>query len=264
MLLTTLFALEGAFIVAGVVGFAMWLSQRYHVRWRTWVWGAVAFGIAQLVRSPVLLGITALSDNLGLNLNPAAVFWLNTLVLSLTAGLFEETARYCVLRWFDKDARTWQDSLMFGTGHGGMEAILIIIPTVMTNLVLLSTGDNMLRQLQSSAPDQAQQLASALALVRGTQWYEPFLAVWERVTAISIHIAATLLIMRAIVKHAPRPIYWWGAAVLFHTLVDGLALIGQHYGGIVLAEVVTTVCFAASLYIILRLRPKQALLAQSR
>ncbi len=57
---------------------------------------------------------------------------------------------------------------MFGTGHGGMEAILIIIPTVMTNLVLLSTGDNMLRQLQSSAPDQAQQLVSALALVRGT------------------------------------------------------------------------------------------------
>jgi uncharacterized membrane protein YhfC len=264
MLLTTLFVLEGAFVVAGVVGFAMWLNQRYHVRWRTWIWGAVAFGISQLVRSPVLLGITTLSNNLGFRPDPVTTFWINTLTLSLTAGLFEETARYCVLRWLDKDARTWQDSLMFGTGHGGLEAILIIIPTVMTNLVLLSTGDSMLQQLQSSVPDQAQQLASALALVRGTQWYEPFLAVWERVTAISIHIAATLLIMRAIAKHAPGPIYWWGAAVLFHMAADALALIGHHYGGIVLAEIFTTICFAASLYVIRQLRPRQALLAQSR
>jgi uncharacterized membrane protein YhfC len=255
MLLTTLFTLEGAFVVAGVAGLTLWLRQRYGVRWRTWILGAVTFGVAQIVRSPALVGLNTLASTLGFTPDPTAAFWINTLALSLSAGLIEETLRYCVLRWLDKDARTWPDALMFGTGYGGLEAVLIIIPAVMTNLVLLSTGDNMLRQLQSTSADQAQQLASALALVRNTQWYEPFLAVWERAAAISIHLAATLLVLRAILKQAPRPLYWWGVAVLFHTAAGALALIGQHYGGILLAEICTTACLAASLYVILQLRP---------
>ena len=255
MLLTVLYALEGVVVLAGVTGFAWWLRRRWNVRWGTWVWGAIAFGISQILRSPVLLGLTALLNNIGFKPSPEGAFWINVLVLSLTAGLFEETARFCVLRWFDKGARKWPDALMFGAGHGGIEAILIIVPTMLTNLVLLSTGDAVMQQLQSSAPDQAQQLASALSLVRSAQWYEPPLAVWERVSAIGIHIAGSVLVLQAILKRSPRPLTWWGAAVLFHMAADGLILVGQRYAGIGGAEVAATIFLVAALYIILRLRP---------
>jgi uncharacterized membrane protein YhfC len=45
--------------------------------------------------------------------------------LGLSAGFFEESARYVVYRWWARDARTWSQGLMLGAGHGGIESILL-------------------------------------------------------------------------------------------------------------------------------------------
>ena len=45
--------------------------------------------------------------------------------LGLSAGVFEETARYLTYRFWAKDARSWSRGLMLGAGHGGSEAILV-------------------------------------------------------------------------------------------------------------------------------------------
>lgn len=44
---------------------------------------------------------------------PDALFWFNTLVLSFSAGLFEEGVRWLVYRFWVKDARTWEKRVVF-------------------------------------------------------------------------------------------------------------------------------------------------------
>jgi hypothetical protein len=51
--------------------------------------------------------------------------YVNAGILGLTAGLSEESFRYIVLRWWAKDARRWRDVVLYGAGHGGVEAIIL-------------------------------------------------------------------------------------------------------------------------------------------
>ena len=43
----------------------------------------------------------------------------------LSAGLFEEIARYLTYRFWLKDSQNWKSGLMFGAGHGGIEAMIL-------------------------------------------------------------------------------------------------------------------------------------------
>jgi uncharacterized membrane protein YhfC len=42
------------------------------------------------------------------------------LFLGLSAGVFEEGARYLTYRFWAKEARTWGKGLMLGAGHGAL------------------------------------------------------------------------------------------------------------------------------------------------
>lgn len=257
MPLTVLFALEGAVVILGVLALASWLRRRYNTRWNTWFWGAIAFAVSQIARIPFLIVLTALLPQIGFRPERETAFWFNLIVLCLTSGLFEETARYAVLRWLDKSSRGWPDALIFGVGHGGIEAILVIVPTMINNVMLLSGGDALVQQTQAIAPAQATQLAAALETLRNVSWWMPPLAVWERVAAITFHISASILIMRAVLGAPPRPLAWWGAAVLYHAAFNATALLGQQYGGgVVGAEIVSTLFFVIALYLIRRFRPR--------
>jgi uncharacterized membrane protein YhfC len=263
MLLIVLFALEGVIVLLGTLGLGWWLRRRYATRWGTWVWGAIAFAGSQILRIPLLVLLTALLPQLGFRPDQETAFWFNLIVLALTSGLFEETARYAVLRWLDKGSRGWRAALMFGAGHGGIEAILIIVPTMINNIVLLSGGDALVQATQAISPDQAAQLAAALETLRSVSWWLPGLAVWERVAAITFHISAAILVMRAVMGTPPRPLAWWGLAVLFHTAINAFVLVAQRYGGVVMAELMSTVSLVIALYVIRRLRPPADAVAES-
>jgi uncharacterized membrane protein YhfC len=257
MPLTILFALEGAVVFLGVIVLAWWLRWRLNARWGTWFWGAISFGGSQLVRLPLLVLLTVLLPQIGFQPSRETAFWINLVVLSLTAGLFEETARYLVLRFLDKGARRWRDAIMFGAGHGGIEAVLVIVPTMINNIVLLSGGDALVEQTRSIAPQQAEQLAAALANLRAVEWWLPPLAVWERVAAIAFHIAASILVMQAVRRVTPGAAAWWGLAVLFHAAFNALALLIVQYAGLAASEIISTVVFFLALYLIFRFRRKE-------
>ena len=75
----------------------------------------------------------ALSENL----------WLYALYGGLAAGLFEETGRYLTMRFLMKGKWTRENALMYGAGHGGLEAVLILGMASVNNLlysVMINTG----------------------------------------------------------------------------------------------------------------------------
>ena len=45
---------------------------------------------------------------------------------ALTAALFEEVGRWAGYRWLVPKARTYDEALVYGVGHGGIESILLV------------------------------------------------------------------------------------------------------------------------------------------
>jgi uncharacterized membrane protein YhfC len=247
-----LFAVQALLVCAGVIALAIWLHRRLPAPWRAWIWGALTFVASQVVRLPILIGLTALSQTLGLNFGQEGNFWFNAVVLSFSAGLFEETARYLVLRFLAKDVRGWNDAVMFGAGHGGIEAILIVGGSALSNLFLLANADALLTQTRAAAPAQADALAAQIEALRGVGAGLIAASLIERVFALMLHIGLTVMVMRAVEGGGVK---WWLAAIAVHGLANLAALTAQRLGGIVAAEAVVGVFGLAMLAFTLRQRP---------
>jgi uncharacterized membrane protein YhfC len=182
------------------------------------------------------VALTALLPPDTLPFSEGQLFWLNLLILTVTAGFFEETARYIVLRW--QNAQEWEEGLMFGAGHGGIEAILLVGGATITNLVLLNMGDTILAELEATNPAQVEVLATQIEAIRSLTWWQPLLALWERLLAITFHITASLLVLRAVRDQDRR---WWLLAIFLHIIFNAMALIAFDYGGIIASELALTV-----------------------
>ena len=139
---------------------------------------------SQLARLPFLYFLTALLTPLvRVAADSPAVFWINLLVLSLTAGLFEETARWLMLQRFATATRGWSNAVMFGAGHGGIEAILLIGGTTIFSIFLIQFGDSLMAQTQSV--QERVMMGAQLDALYGLQWSDTALVVWERVAAVT-------------------------------------------------------------------------------
>lgn len=151
--------------------------------------GAACFFVSQVVlRLPLL---SALNGTAWFAAFAAVNPFLYVLILAASAALFEETARYVMLRPQRKNAIDLRVPIAFGLGHGGLEALLTgagIASTLLVNF------------------DQAGLLGGAL-LVSG----------FERLSAMACHIAFTLLVYHAVMHRRPAA---FGAALLLHCLVD--------------------------------------------
>jgi len=98
-------------------------------------WGGLTFLVAQALRLPALTLLTFAARSTGLALDAEGEFALNLAVLSLSAGLFEEFSRYGVMRWGASHVREPREATMFGAGHGGVEAILLVGIGSLSNLL---------------------------------------------------------------------------------------------------------------------------------
>lgn len=251
ILLTT----QTLMVVASALLLGWWLHRRLAARRSTWLWGAVAFVTSQAVRLLLLIGATFAARPYFGGINQATAFWINFTVLTITSGLFEETARYIVLRYGARDARRWRDGVMFGAGHGGIEAILIFGFGLVSALTLLLTGDALIAQLQATAPAQVPVLQAQIDAVRSIQPWTLLLGMWERVLAITLHIALSLLVLRAV---RDRRWVWWLLAVIWHAAFNAFALLVARYAGIWQTEAGLTLAPALSVYVIVRTRPDAA------
>ncbi len=244
----TLLNIQAVIVILGPLALGWWLRQRLVVSWRTWGWGALTFIASQLARFPFLFALTALLTPLvGRAVDSPAVFWINLLVLSLTAGVFEETARWLMLQRFATAARDWRNAVMFGAGHGGIEAILVVGGSTIYGIVLLQLGDSLMAQTQNNV--ERVTIGAQLDALYGLQWWDTALVVWERVAAVTFHIGAAVVVMQTVLTG--RRI-WWVVAVVGHALFNATVLAALQFGGAVWAELVGTLFALAAAYMIVR------------
>ncbi|MBI3159830.1 MAG: YhfC family intramembrane metalloprotease [Chloroflexi bacterium] len=247
--------LNGGLMVALPLGLGIWIARRYRQDWRLFGIGAVTFVLSQVLHIPFnALALNPLLARLGVDLQaPSGAGLLAfALALGLSSGLFEETARLVVLRRWLKDARSWAEGLMFGAGHGGVEAMLIgalVIYIFLQMIVLRASSPEALAVLVGSENIAAVQ--AQLAAYWGSAWYDHLLGALERVGAMSFHLSAALLVMKAVVSGQSR---WYWAAVGWHALLNGVSLVALHTLGAYAAEALLLGFAVLSLLIAARLR----------
>ena len=184
------------FIGCGIfVGFAMILEQILHA---------------------IVLTLTGsvLQDNI----------WLYGLYGGLAAALFEETGRWIAMKFCLKKHLTRENALMYGAGHGGIEAFLILGMSSMSNLITAAMINGGLMEKTMTVLDAAQQEVtySQLSVLWTTPAYQFYLAPVERISAIALQIALSILVYSA-VKTGKK--LYLAAAFGIHFAVDFLTAV---------------------------------------
>lgn len=155
--------------------------------------------------------------------------WLYALYGGLMAGLFEETGRFIafktVLKKQDKDV----NALMYGAGHGGFEAAVLLGFTMISNIaiaVIINSGNTSVLT-ENLSGDTLTQMEAALKDLTMTAPYIFLIGIIERVFAVTLQIALSVIVWTA-VKNKKRW-YLYPAAILIHFFVDAAAVILMHY-----------------------------------
>jgi uncharacterized membrane protein YhfC len=218
--------LNGLLMVGMPIGLGIYLVHKLRLEGGLWWAGALTFISAQALHLPLnLLWLNPFLAQRVQAVLPAP--WglaLSALALGLSAGVFEELARYSVYRWWRKDARTWGRGLLLGAGHGGIEAILLGALVLLTYIQLIAIRGT---DLEAIVPPEQLDLARLqIAQYWGVTWYDSLLGAVERLFAIILQISFSILVLQAFTRRQAR---WLWLAISAHTLVDTLAIfiVGQ-------------------------------------
>ncbi|NLH51036.1 MAG: YhfC family intramembrane metalloprotease [Myxococcales bacterium] len=206
-------------IVAGII----W-RKKTDGKWLYFILGYVTFFVFQIMtRVPaVQLASHFLADWIK---SSPVIEWSWLVMLCFTAGLFEESGRYLVLRYILKPPHRWHNGVFFGLGHSGMEMLFLGFGSMIGNLYLLFAP-------VAKLPAAVQEVRAQLEVL---PLYMPLVGSVERILATFAHIAFTLLVLRA-VRAGRRAVRWWLAAIAAHGLLNLVAVTAMKLANIWVAE----------------------------
>ncbi len=145
--------------------------------------------------------------------------WLYALYGGLAAGLFEETGRFLAMKFCMKKTLSSENAVVYGIGHGGTEAILLVGLTYISNLatVFLINTDTLLPALQAYDETTRQTVLQSLSALWTTPGWQFWLAGIERISAILLHIILSYIVYLAVKE---RKVAFYLLAILIHAVVD--------------------------------------------
>jgi len=221
--------LNGFLMIALPIVLGIYLINKFQVSWKLWLIGASTFIISQIFHIP--FNTYLLNPLLGTIQQTIQVTPSNlvvALILGLSAGVFEECARYGMFRWWLKDARSWRTAILAGAGHGGIEAILLggLVMWLFINMMAVRNSD--LSSLNLT-PEQLGQIQ----IYWNVPWYSTLLGAVERIFTIPFHIMASVFVVQVFTRRPGHQQLWWlGLAILFHALMDAsVVFIASQWGG---------------------------------
>lgn len=249
MLLTAyLLSISGMILLPLVLAF--YLTRKFSLPWKLVLAGALTFIASQILHIPVVYGLTALFTNNILSIPAAWTTIFNATVLGLLAGIFEETARWVLYKFVLKQAKTWNEGVLVGAGHGGVEAILLGGLALASVLSMIAMRNADLSAFGVPA-DQLELAKKQVADFWSAPVYMAFLGLIERVFAVCLHLSLSVMVLYSVVYR--KPVWFW-AALLWHAIVDALAVYLMPILGALGIEAVVGICATISLVILFRMR----------
>lgn len=177
-----------------------------------------AFVLEQMVHALVLTSGAgeAISSNM----------WLMAIYGGLMAGLFEETGRFVAMRFvLKKRDSDPHNALMYGAGHGGFEAVMVLSVGMVNNLIYafcINTGTTAV--LMTSLDDGTKQmLEQAFDTLVNASPFLFLLSPLERFAAVLAQLALSVLVWFAATRSGQ--LRWYFVAVALHCVMDAGAAI---------------------------------------
>ena len=161
----------------------------------------------------------------------------------LAAGVFEELGRFTSMNLFKKKGLNKLNALMYGVGHGGIEAIIIVGLTSISNLIasiMINTGtfEPMLASLDAEVKAQTLKQVSLLWTTSPLDFY---LAGVERVVAITLHICLSYIVYKAVTNKKVQLLL---LAIVLHAGLDFVTVLLAGYVSSLVLELVLIVLVA--------------------
>ena len=187
-----------------------------------WFLGAAGFFVTQMViRVPILSTLSLMPGFMAFAENHYVVY---SLMLGLTAALFEVVGRYVSAKILSKNL-TFTKGFAAGLGHGGIEAIILIGMTYVSNLLyaaMINTGaiEGVIAQTEAMGVDVSSEVYVLVDTLVNGPAYLYLLAGYERILAMIGHVAMTLVVFYFMSKG--ETLKGIGICVLYHFVMDSM------------------------------------------
>jgi len=177
--------------------------------------------------------------------------WLSALMGGIMAGLFEETGRFAAFKTVLRKYRGNDvNALMYGAGHGGFEAFLVLFFTMLSNIfVSILINANMMGVLEGPVTDdiaRMQAISNTAKMLSETPSLSFLAGPVERFAAVAVHISLSVLVWFAAKKGGVH-VWFYPLSILLHSLVNFVAVVALRYiGNVWLVEVIVyiiTACY---------------------
>ncbi len=176
----------------------------------------------------------------------------------IMAGVFEECGRYIVLKYIMQKNRTPENAVLYGIGHGGIEALTVVLPLMITYLavaVLFSSGnmENALSALKITEETAAAALPS-VQTAAAFDYAMMAMNIIERLFTMFVHIGLTVVVYYGVVtaKKICLP-----AAIILHMLMDTFpALYQRSVVPLWAVEIWVALCTAVIVFVAVKLYRK--------
>ena len=162
---------------------------------------------------------------------------LYAIYAGLSAGIFEETGRLFSMKVLMKKTLSKENAVMYGIGHGGCEAIMIVGLTSISNIVtsIMINAGSIGALLDKLDPAVKETTIQKLSLLWSTPSYQFYMAGVERISAILLHICLSYLVYKAVKNHKYQ---LYVIAILIHAAIDAATVLLAHYVPIYVFEMI--------------------------
>ena len=161
----------------------------------------------------------------------------------LAAGIFEEVGRFVSMKLFMKRTLNKENAFMYGVGHGGIEAMIIVGLTTISNLIsayMINTG-LMAKTMELFDSDTQKQTIDQLSLLWTTSPVDFYMAGVERVVAITLHLCLSYIVYRAIKDGKIQLLF---LSIGLHAFADFATVLVAGYAPVIVVEIVLIVIVA--------------------
>lgn len=207
---------------------AVFFTRRFKISWWVVLTGVLTFVVSQALHIPALSGINALFTKGILTVTSDSWFPIvYSILIGLLAGVFEEMARWVGFKLLREKADRFGSSLAAGIGHGGIESIFLCVVGVGATLVTVLFYNAGSQIASGASTSQVQYMLAQIEAFWSMPWYFGLLSGVERVITITTHLFLSALVWKAVVD---RNVLWLLLAILYHMIVDAVAVFLQQIG----------------------------------
>lgn len=169
--------------------------------------------------------------------------WLYGLYGAAAAAVFEETGRFVAFKFFMKNRRDRENAFMYGIGHGGIEAIIIVGITSINNIVnsIMINNGGIVPVLSLLPEEIKEQTFAQISQLWTLPSYSFYMGGIERISAIALHIGMTFVMYKG-VKFADKKMI--ALAFAIHFVADFATVILNNYLPMYVLEVILAVFVA--------------------